>query len=294
MRRRALAILPFGLLSGGMARVGGTWDFAVPMCVSELRPFTEDRDADFLEKLGLLEGHLLVGRRLLEANESRLAVPHFGHPIRELYTYVEARLNERNLAGFEAELSAMENFAERGGRGTAGIASHWDSLMPKLRAAQNAVPAERRGNARFMLDHVGLMAFNVASDYAESIERGRIINVVEYHDSMGFLMYAMAIGGGRGPPRAAAGMGGGERHAHRHPRPGLSGAAALAAAADVGAGAARAERRHPRHRSPDAGLTTCAASSFSRPWWPPPPRTPNCAMSAPASPTASPAKPVAA
>ena len=195
MQRRALARLslglPFALLSGGMAPVGRTWDLAIPLCISELREFTEDRDADFLEKLGLLEGHLLVGRRLLEAGESRLAVPHFGHPIRELYTYVEARLNERGLAGFEAELSAMENFAERGGRGTAGIAAQWDSLMPKLRTAQNAVPAARRANPRFMLDHVGLMTFNVASDYAESIERGRIVNVVEYHDSMGFLMYAM-------------------------------------------------------------------------------------------------------
>lgn len=192
MQRRALAILPLGLLSGGMAPVGRTWDLAIPLCISEVHSFTEDRDADFLEKLGLLEGHLLIGRRLLEAGESRLAVPHFGHPIRELYTYVEARLNERGLAGFEAELSAMESFAERGGRGTTGIfAAQWEALLPKLRAAQNAVPAARRANPRFMLDHVGLMTFNVASDYAESIERGRIVNVVEYHDSMGFLMYAM-------------------------------------------------------------------------------------------------------
>lgn len=192
MHRRIVALLPLGLLAGGMAPVGRTWDFIIPLCTSRIQAFTTDQDGDFLEKLGLLEGHLLIGRRLLEAGESRLAVPHFGHPIRELYTYVEARLNERRLPGFEAELSAMETFAERGGRGTDGaFRTAWDALIPKLRAAQNFVPAERRANARFMLDHIGLMAFNVSSDYAESIERGRIVNVVEYHDSMGFLIYAM-------------------------------------------------------------------------------------------------------
>lgn len=194
MHRRALALLPLALLTGGMAPGHSGWDFAIPLCTQPIQTFTTDQDADFLEKLGLLEGHLLIGRRLLEGGESRLAVPHFGHPIRELYTYIEVRLNERRLPGFEAELSAMENFAERGGRGTDGaFAPAWNALMPKLRAAQDFVPAERRTSTRFMLDHVGLIAFTVASDYAESIERGRIVNVVEYHDSMGFLMYATNI-----------------------------------------------------------------------------------------------------
>ena len=194
MQRRALTLLPIGLFTGGMAPVHRAWDLDIPLCTARVQSFTTDQDGDFLEKLGLLEGHLLIGRRLLEANESRLAVPHFGHPIRELYTYVETRLNERRLAGFEAELAAMESFAERGGRGTDGAFTlAWNALMPKLRAAQNFVPAERRASARFMLDHVGLIAFTVASDYAESIERGRIVNVVEYHDSMGFLIYATAI-----------------------------------------------------------------------------------------------------
>ncbi len=194
MQRRILALLPLGLLTGGMAPGRGGWDLAIPLCRARIQSFTTDQDADFLEKLGLLEGHLLIGRRLLEAGESRLAVPHFGHPIRELYTYVEARLSERRLPGFEAELAAMESFSERGGRGTDGaFATAWTALMPKLRAAQNFVPAERRASARFMLDHVGLIAFTVASDYAESIERGRIVNVVEYHDSMGFLLYATGI-----------------------------------------------------------------------------------------------------
>ena len=52
------------------------------------------------------------------------------------------------------------------------------------------IPVALRNNPRFMLEHVALMVIDVASDYGESIERGRIVNVVEYHDSSGFLSYA--------------------------------------------------------------------------------------------------------
>ncbi len=166
---------------------------AVPICRGGLVEGAQagDPDFDYLERLGLLEGHLLIGRRLLEAGQSRLAVPHFGHPIRELYTWLEPRIAQRGAPQFERELEAMEAYAEAGGSGTGGaFATAWGALQPKLAAAKNAVPAARRDSPRFMLEHVAMMVYDVASDYGESIERGRIVNIVEYHDSMGFLLYA--------------------------------------------------------------------------------------------------------
>ena len=164
-----------------------------------------DPDFDYLERLGLLEGHLIIGRRLLEAGQSRLAVPHFGHPIRELYTWLEPRIASRGAPQFERELEAMERFAEAGGTGTGGaFAPAWAALQPKLAAAKNAVPAARRDSPRFMLEHVAMMVYDVASDYGESIERGRIVNVVEYHDSMGFLLYAGETARGQAARGAAA------------------------------------------------------------------------------------------
>ncbi len=152
-----------------------------------------EAEADFLEKLGLLEGHLMIGRRLLGAGQARLAVPHFGHPIRELYTWLEPRIAQRRAPQFERELEVMEDWAERGNTGTGGaFAAAWEALRPKLAATHAAVPATLRASPRFMLHHVAMIMFDVASDYGESVERGRIVNVVEYHDSMGYLMYAEA------------------------------------------------------------------------------------------------------
>ena len=46
-------------------------------------------DVDFLFRLGMLEGHLIVGHDLLQAGQPALAAPHFGHPVRELYDDIE-------------------------------------------------------------------------------------------------------------------------------------------------------------------------------------------------------------
>ena len=206
MNRRLLLALPAGLGASAALRAMAApatppLDLDIPICRGGLRRVAEvpqrdattpeAADADFLEKMGLLEGHLIVGRRLLDAGQARLAVPHFGHPIRELYTWLEPRLAARRAPGFERELEVMEAWAEGGNTGTAGrFGEAWVSLAPKLAGAKRAVDPNRLASARFMLGHVAMMVYDVASDYGESIERGRIINVVEYHDSMGFLAYA--------------------------------------------------------------------------------------------------------
>jgi hypothetical protein len=206
INRRLLLALPAGLAASAALRAMAApsvpaMPFEVPICRGGLRPIAEvpqrdastpeAADADFLEKMGLLEGHLIIGRKLLEAGQARLAVPHFGHPIRELYTWLEPRLAARHAPGFERELEVMEAWAEGGNTGTHGrFAEAWASLAPKLLAAKRAIDPGRLASARFMLGHVAMMVYDVASDYGESIERGRIVNVVEYHDSMGFLAYA--------------------------------------------------------------------------------------------------------
>ena len=38
-------------------------------------------DTDFLFRLGMMEGHLIIGHELLVNNQTALALPHFGHPV---------------------------------------------------------------------------------------------------------------------------------------------------------------------------------------------------------------------
>lgn len=199
------AIAPAALPGGGLpGRLRDPVLGEVPVCrggvhAAELREggrreagSDAERDLDFMEKLGLLDGHLLIGRALLEAGERRLAQPHFGHPVQELYSWLEPRLESRHAAPFEAELGALERLAAAGERG-ADFAAAWAAVFAKLAAARASIDPARAGDPKFLVEHVAMMVEAVAGDYGESISRGRIVNIMEYHDSAGFLRYAQRV-----------------------------------------------------------------------------------------------------
>ena len=147
----------------------------------------ERADFDLMEKLGLLEGHLMIGKALLEARMTADAMPHFGHPVRELYAYIQPQVERRGLAPFDGELAALETQARSGAGGP--FAQMYAGAIRRLDALRATVPAERMAQPAFMLGVISQLVSDVASDYGEAIERGRISNTVEYHDAMGFLGY---------------------------------------------------------------------------------------------------------
>ena len=69
---------------------------------------TAAEDTDFLFRLGMLEGHLIVGHDLLQAGRQGLALPHFGHPVRELYDDVADYVAAKKIAPFDTQLIKLE------------------------------------------------------------------------------------------------------------------------------------------------------------------------------------------
>ena len=166
--------------------------------------------AELLFKLGLLEGHLMVGRELIEANQPRLALPHFGHPVRELYDDIQGELKRRGVTAFDGELIALEALAAGKPRDPA-TAAKLDGVLRILAAVRATVPSGLLDSERFMLGVLGEVAAIAAEDYSEALEGGRIEKPVEYHDGRGYLSYAdkelrrmEERPGLRGSPRLAA------------------------------------------------------------------------------------------
>jgi hypothetical protein len=160
-------------------------------------------DLDLMEKLGLLEGHLLIGKALLDAGRQQDGLPHFGHPVRELYDYLAPQIAKRGAAPFEADLLALEAQVGRTPRG-----SETDALfrraIERVRALRGTIPDEARHAPDFMLEAIGLLMRDIANDYGEAIVRGRIVETIEYHDAMGFLAHAEnLLAELRGNPAAA-------------------------------------------------------------------------------------------
>ncbi len=145
--------------------------------------------AELLFKLGLLEGHLMVGRELINAHQTTLALPHFGHPIRELYDDISGELARRGVTGFDGELIALEALAA-GKPNDPATTAQYNKVVGIIAAVRATVPAGLLDNQRFMLGVLGEVATIASEDYSESIEGGRIEKPVEYHDSRGYLIYA--------------------------------------------------------------------------------------------------------
>ena len=148
---------------------------------------TEDH-AEFLFKLGLLEGHLRVGQQLVAAGYPDLALPHFGHPVRELYDDVRPELERRGLSQFDGELIALEALAAAQPKSKA-MAAEYDKVITILAGLRATVPAPLLDDQRFMLGVLGEVAVVASEDYSQSIEGNAITKPVEYHDSHGYLLY---------------------------------------------------------------------------------------------------------
>jgi hypothetical protein len=164
----------------------------LPVAPPQMRPAVavaadEADDAGFLFRLGLMEGHLIIGRELNQAGRPKLGLPHFGHPVRELYDDVSDYLAAKKVQPFDRQLIELEALAARG----AGPAfdAKYDLVIAALHRAREAAPAAMRASVPAMIRICADTVEAAAGEYGEAIERGRIEALVEYHDSRGFLSY---------------------------------------------------------------------------------------------------------
>jgi len=148
-------------------------------------------DMGFLTRLALMEGHLQIGHELLQAKRQPLALPHFGHPVRELYDDIAPELKKRGIPPFEAELLKLETMATSAPE-TAATAAQFQVVFSTIARARDSVDASLRASVPQMVRVCANVLDVAAGEYGEAVERGRIRNVVEYHDSRGFVLWVAA------------------------------------------------------------------------------------------------------
>jgi len=145
-------------------------------------------DADFLFRLGMLEGHLMVGHELLQAHQPALALPHFGHPVRELYDDFSDYLQQHRFPPFDKQLAALEA-AVATAPDSPDTQAKYTEVVAIVHKARNLAPAELRASLPQMIKVCSDTIDAASGEYGESLERGRVAVIVEYHDSRGYLEY---------------------------------------------------------------------------------------------------------
>jgi len=145
-------------------------------------------DVDFLFRLGMLEGHLMVGHELIEAHQASLALPHFGHPVRELYDDISDYLDAHKFPPFDKQLIALEA-AVTVAPDSPDTQAKYQAVIATVHKARELAPAELRASLPEMIRVCSDTIDAAAGEFGESLERGRVTALVEYHDSRGFLEY---------------------------------------------------------------------------------------------------------
>lgn len=145
-------------------------------------------DMDFLLRMGMLEGHLIVGHDLLLAKQAPLALPHFGHPVRELYDDVSDYLDARHFPAFDTQLVKLEA-AVAAAPYAPETEAKYQAAIATVHKARELAPASLRASVPAMIKVCADTLDAASGEYSGALEKGRIQSLIEYHDSRGYVSW---------------------------------------------------------------------------------------------------------
>lgn len=149
----------------------------------------EAKDIDYMTKLALMKGHMLVAGELLALKQPAQAEPHLGHPVEEIYVDLEDQLTERQVAPFKEILTQVQDLV-KAKPNAADVTPAYDAAMAAIDTAINALPASQRQQPPFTLQVINGLLETATSEYTAAIVNGKIQEAIEYQDSRGFIAYA--------------------------------------------------------------------------------------------------------
>ena len=152
----------------------------------------EAKDIDYMTKLGLMKGHLLVAKELLDQNQPKQAQPHIGHPVEEIYIDVEEQLEERKVKEFKSNLVSLTDLVKSNPK-DAKIKTNFTTSVQAVDSAIAALPTEERRKPEFVLQVINGLLDAANSEYGAAIANGKITAPIEYQDSRGFIVYSQEL-----------------------------------------------------------------------------------------------------
>ncbi len=157
--------------------------------IEEVKLTGEAKDVDYMTKLGLMKGHLIVAKELLDQNQPKAAEPHIGHPVEEIYADVEEQLNERKVKEFKTSLISLQDLVKANGKADS-IKTNFTNSMQAVDGAIAALPQPEREKNSFNLQVINGLLDAANSEYGAAVADGKISAAIEYQDSRGFVVYA--------------------------------------------------------------------------------------------------------
>ncbi len=153
----------------------------------------EAKDLDYMVKLGLMKGHMMVARELLDLKKPDQAEPHIGHPVEEIYADVEEQLKERGVKEFKSTLSKLQDMVKAGAKDPVKTDEQFKLALSEIDGAIAKLPEKQRKDEKFVLQVITGLLDTAASEYDAAIADNKVKEAIEYQDSRGFVMYSQEL-----------------------------------------------------------------------------------------------------
>jgi hypothetical protein len=150
----------------------------------------EAKDLDYMVKLGLMKGHMMVAKELLDLGKPNQAEPHIGHPVEEIYADVEEQLNERKVKEFKSVLISLQDLVKAGAKDKAKVEADFKASVTAIDGAIAILPETQRSDPKFVLQVLNGLLDTANSEYGAAITDGKVKEAIEYQDSRGFVVYS--------------------------------------------------------------------------------------------------------
>ncbi len=155
-------------------------------------PSFSDEAVNHIVALAKMEGHLRVSLPLWEAGNYDLATTHSIHPVAELFSLVEADLKAKQAdAPLRDALNAYSALAAQAGDAGKVKAAH-QAALDAIHAAEQALAGPLMNDNSFQGEVIRGLLQGVEEEYGEAVQEGKVAEIVEYQDALGFSQVAHA------------------------------------------------------------------------------------------------------
>jgi hypothetical protein len=150
------------------------------------------KDVDYITKLALMKGHMLVAGELLALNQPAQAEPHLGHPVEEIYVDIQAQLPERKVADFKDPLMQVQDLVKSKPMDPQ-VKRAYDKALAAIDQAIAAIPASQQQSPTFAMQVINGLLETATAEYTAAISNGKVKEAIEYQDSRGFVLEAQNL-----------------------------------------------------------------------------------------------------
>jgi hypothetical protein len=147
-------------------------------------------------KLELMQGHLIASLENYKLGQTALAQAHAAHPLHEHYSDLPAAFAKEHAELDNMVRDMLARLPQRLGENidVNVYASHVREATRLLdQVGTILIPAEIRTTSAFQAAVLAHLLEEVAEEYDEAVEEGKVVNLPEYQDAFGFLQRARRL-----------------------------------------------------------------------------------------------------